>query len=1152
MTTHLDLRGPLPRGRLVIEASAGTGKTYSLSALVVRHVAELDRSTSSLLVVTFTKAAAAELRDRSRRALVDALEVLDAGVAPDGSWMEVLVRCDAVERAHRRRRVAQAIASFDDATISTIHGFCQQALRQLGVRSAAALNSSLGGGNELVAEVCRDLVVASLLDKASLFNWKSDTTPGSVLSELVGAVDAVLSNSGSLVVPAVGDAPELEAWIELVQRAALEVGRRRRLRNELGFDDLLTGLRDAIVDPVEGPAVVSALNERYHLVLVDEFQDTDPVQWEIFDRGFHGDMVLVGDPKQAIYRFRGADVHTYLAATKGQSTVHLATNYRSDRDTVAATNSLLEGVSLGDERIMAMPVEAAPDAPDRALRPGAPLIIRRVPRNPGDPGVLSAGDARQLIVDDLVGVVIDLLDRHRLERGGQSLPVTPGSIAVLVPTHSTAELVVRALTDAGVPAVRTRTGSVLDSPAAAEWIRLLAAIERPSATATVRAAALGVFFGRMPHEVDPAAEGSDEVVSDLQRRCAQWAADLTELPFLAWYDRVRAESGAVTTLLGRSGGERDLTDLDHIAELLAAELHGSGTSASTIRRSLDRLRSTSGEADERDPQMRRIDSDADAVQVTTMHASKGLEYPIVLMPFSWQPPWSEGPLVYNDSDRGARVIDIASKWNWTAGLETKEVRKHRTDIELLGDQLRLLYVGLTRAQHRTVVWWAPATRVDRWALSTLLLDRDEHGDPLGGRPGFVEAKAQGGGVKLKLITPRVAIDDEYAETVLQTLATRSGGLIEATVCPDVVTDERWSGPVEVEPLAELGVADTGGRVVVDPSWRRWSFSSVTRTREHRFVSPDDLAPVVGGADEPQVEVDRADTSVDSGPSPDGVDSVDGVGRSETVPLADVLGGRAFGNLVHAVLETIDPTSDTLEGDLAAGVVAQLERDRLPVDPAQLVEGLMAMLRSPLGPLFDGRCLADIAPADRLAELSFDLPLVGTRGRVPTRLIGEVLLDTLERDDPQRPYAEQLAAGRFPVEVAGYLQGSIDAVLRIHDASGSPRFVVVDYKTNRLHERGIARPLDAYHPDRLPEAMAHHDYPLQALLYSVALHRYLRWRLGGYDPAVHLGGVAYLFVRGMIGSATPLVGDHPYGVFAWSPPPATIEALDRLLASGGRA
>ena len=187
----------------------------------------------------------------------------------------------------------------------------------------------------------------------------------------------------------------------------------------------------------------------------------------------------------------------------------------------------------------------------------------------------------------------------------------------------------------------------------------------------------------------------------------------------------------------------------------------------------------------------------------------------------------------------------------------------------------------------------------------------------------------------------------------------------------------------------------------------------------------------------------------------------------------------------------------------------------------------------------------------MAELTFDLPFGAVVPRVTTADIGRVLLETLPVTDPQRPYAQTLADDRFTVDLAGFLQGSIDAVLRVSDGDNH-RFVVVDYKTNREHDRGAATPLDAYHPSLLPAAMAHSDYPLQALLYSVALHRYLRWRLPGYAPERHLGGIAYLFVRGMVGPATPTHDGCPYGVFDWRPPAATIEALDRLFAGAGRS
>jgi exodeoxyribonuclease V beta subunit len=252
-------------------------------------------------------------------------------------------------------------------------------------------------------------------------------------------------------------------------------------------------------------------------------------------------------------------------------------------------------------------------------------------------------------------------------------------------------------------------------------------------------------------------------------------------------------------------------------------------------------------------------------------------------------------------------------------------------------------------------------------------------------------------------------------------------------------------------------------------------------------------------------------------------------------------------MVHEVLEVIDPTSADLEDDLRIAVDDQLRRDRLEVDPAVLVAGLAAAVRTPLGPFASGLRLADLLVTDRLAELEFDLPLAD--GRISVSSLGEVLLATLSSDDPVRPYAQALIEGRFDVDLAGYLQGSIDAVLRVPGTGKDHRYVVVDYKSNRLHERGAAQPLDAYHPDLLVGAMAEHDYVLQALLYNVALHRYLRWRLPDYRPADHLGGIAYLFLRGMVGEQTPIHDGHSYGVFTWCPPVETIEALDHLMATG---
>ena len=1151
MSTAFDLTGELPTGRLVIEASAGTGKTYSLSALVVRHVAELGRTPDQLLVVTYTRAAAAELRDRTRAALVAARAAFDDPAAAAASdWLQRLVTGAPDDVAQRRDRVVAAIASFDDATITTIHGFCQITLRQLGLRSGTMLDSELGdSSSQVVEEVCRDLLIAQLVENPRRLDWPTNgLTPTAVLGALTSAVKALLGNPGATPIPNPATATpgkndpieRLARWVALVSKAAEEVGQRRRARQELGYDDLITGLHSAIDDPQHGPAVIEWLRQRYALVMVDEFQDTDPVQWQIFERPFHDRLVTVGDPKQAIYRFRGADVHAYLRATQGAATVHLATNWRSDADLVAATNALVDGVEFGHQRIVGTAVAAAPTAATRALAPGHPLQMRWLRPDASllsPTGKFSTPLGRRAIVRDLAATVVDLLSHHTITGKRGTALVRPGDIAVLVPNHSNADSVSRALARAGVPAVRTRTGSVFVTPAATEWAILLAAMERPASAPTARAAGLGVFLRRRPIDLDPEAPDAAVVLGELQRHLATWAERLTTRSFLAWYDQVRAESNLVPQLLGDPDGERRLTDLDHIAEQLAAELGATGATAPSAHRLLDRLRADASVADELGDQMRRIDSDAQAVQVTTLHSSKGLEYPVVLLPLQWQIPTDRGPSIYTNPD-GDRVIDVATKQKWSGAVneEKPAAREHYAATEAYNDRLRLLYVGLTRAEHRTVLWWAPGIDAHKSSANVVLFDRDDTGTPLNTRPTITFGQ-QGGPKPEKALIP----NPDPATTVhrLAVLTDRSGGTIEVAECPAQTPSVLWAPAAEAGVAPVLGVAPTGGRRVADPMWRHWSFTSITKTLDVEWSLAVPSAPVTGGNDEAEVADDANDPAV-----------VEATSNAASMPLADVVAGAEFGTLVHSVLEQVDPASATLLDDLQRTLRAQAARDGVVIDTGLVAKGLLAAVETPLGSIAEGKRLADIPTSDRLTELTFDMPLHSSGVRPTAVQIGEVLLAHLGADDPIRKYAHELAEGRFTVDLAGHLQGSIDAVLRVADDAGKYRYLLVDYKTNRLHQRGATDPLAAYHPSLLPAAMAHSDYPLQALLYSVAVHRYLRWRLGAaYVPDDHLGGVAYLFVRGMVGAATPLVEGQPHGVFSWRPPAAAIVALDRLLATG---
>jgi len=253
-----------------------------------------------------------------------------------------------------------------------------------------------------------------------------------------------------------------------------------------------------------------------------------------------------------------------------------------------------------------------------------------------------------------------------------------------------------------------------------------------------------------------------------------------------------------------------------------------------------------------------------------------------------------------------------------------------------------------------------------------------------------------------------------------------------------------------------------------------------------------------------------------------------------------------------VLEATDFAAADLKAELAAHVAEAQARRRVEIgDPAHVVDGLAAAIETPLGPLVGDARLRDIARADRLDELSFELPLVGgddPTGRLALGAIAAVLGEHLPAGDPLGGYAARLSDPSLRPSVRGFLTGSLDLVLRLD----GNRFAVADHKTNWLAAPGEA--LTAWHhrPSALAAEMEHAHYGLQALLYTVALHRYLRWRLPGYDPDVNLAGVLYLFLRGMTGPDVPRVDGAPCGVFAWKPPGALVVALSDVLDRGGAA
>jgi exodeoxyribonuclease V beta subunit len=449
-----EVAGSLPRGVTVLEASAGTGKTYAIAALAARYVADgtpLER----VLLVTFTRMATGELRERVRERLGSVLRGLDqvlAGVLFVGDRVVELLAVGPEELVLRRRdRLARALANFDAATIATTHGFCQEVLGGLGIAADLEPNVEFVEDlSDLLSEVVDDLYVRRF--------HGGDEPPFSRAQALQIARLAV-ENPDAAIAPVTGDVPQMRRRLALAVRQELEA-RKQRLA-VMTYDDLLTRL-DAALGSGQGAAIAARLRARYDVVLVDEFQDTDPMQWNIMRRAFaEGEraLVLIADPKQAIYAFRGADVYAYLDAARAAVTrATLTINWRSDQGLIDAYDALFANSKLGDEGIVYRRVQAADANCARRLHGapgGAPLRIRVVERESVDQtarGFAQVSSTREHIARDLAGDAVTLLSSEaeieiRSEDGTTTRRerIHPGHIAVLVRTNATAALIRQAL-----------------------------------------------------------------------------------------------------------------------------------------------------------------------------------------------------------------------------------------------------------------------------------------------------------------------------------------------------------------------------------------------------------------------------------------------------------------------------------------------------------------------------------------------------------------------------------------------------------------------------------------------------------------------------------------------------------------------------------
>jgi len=1197
----------LETGRVVVEASAGTGKTYSLTVLVVRHVAELGLTADQLLMVTFTNAATAELREKTREQAQETLQYLRISKM-EHPWMATMLATPE-SRATAIDNLQQFLSHFDDTTITTIHGFCQIVLRRAGLHSPAPQKYVVQDNvDDIINQVITDLLIDPMSDDARLLHGNLYPRTGDdphpltssdvrkSLSKLHEAVKRRMGNPKALMLPELAPSPfatkidalkkrdpeitrQAETIASCVNTVIAEVHRRCYDAGIITYDDMVRMVAETLDKNDEvAQNLARSIASQYSIVMVDEFQDTDASQWSIFSHIYEANpeevtLVTVGDPKQAIYRFRGADVQVYIDAVKNVKQAHaLDTNYRSDKRLLTALATLFKDNTFDTAgNVEFVPVSAAKknekgavtsiSVPPNPNVPGAPLEIRYL-ANFSDPGTETGADKKdvktpmnndasrvqRIFWRDVANHVVELLQHGNIpdkksSTDGATRAITPNDIAILVNSHSDAETAVRYLHESLVPAVRFKTDSVFGSQAAMHWLMLLGALANPGKPQFVRAYALS-WFGNVSE--DQLAQASDDDVAKWQRDCAESAELLQSRGVAALFLSFRNRAGFLQRVLGEDDGERHITDLDHLAEILAsiprfARNAGAGECYETLSELVN-------DSDSRNEQFqRRIEGDEVAVKVMTIHSSKGLQFPIVFLPtlIKKPPPMGSNPKMFSFSFPGEtssrRILDIASghdgasNWSFdptgTSDSYFKNIHKGKdrsalAKEDVFFDSKRLLYVALTRAEHKVVLYWSATGENNgkgniKVALAQVLA---AHNSDL----------------------PGIPVEAEPLNALMASIASASQRTIAAIpLRPSKADPFKWAKLNSAQQATATTAQYARTNKVSTSGFARWSYSELSRTLKGDHYNKSNDSDLGGATDEPNDAPTLPPLVSNINIAPDVAIA--------SMSLYNIAGSNTFGTTVHEIFDSINPASTQLNEDVQNEVEHQFVNTHSPEQRVKITEGIIASIHAPLGGPFAGNTLQTLGTTHRLSELEFNFHLPHSDDHAfPLSDIGALMLQHGNLDPHLTAYAQDIVDKPSTVNVAGYMTGSIDAVLRVNSENKEPVYVVADYKTNRLLSPANAQqnPLTPYHPDNLVISMVEHGFILQALVYSVALHRYLQWRQPGYDPNIHLGGAAYLYIRGMTGHSTDEPTPRPYGVYHWRPETALVLALDALFAGKG--
>jgi exodeoxyribonuclease V beta subunit len=1095
---------PLPTGTLV-EASAGTGKTHAVAQYVTKAIATDDTlRIGEILVTTYTRNAAAELKERIRGRLVATSLLLKgkppAGYNPDD--LDTHLLADEPNRAAMARRLDRAAAEFDTAVIGTIHAVCSRLLRLGGVEVADT--GAEEDCDRVVAEVVNDAVVSEAVAGR---HWEE--------KELSKLVKHALADPFLQIAPDPEGCEQDEQALRQQLRTLIEdctKKARGRMQASPSFDELLVMTWEKVSDqPTDKPAEKEGketfrqlLRDKFKLAIVDEAQDTNRLQWELFHAIFppagSNALIAVGDPKQAIYGFRGADVSAYVNHAQDGVPLEdglpprrtLAVNRRSDGPLLDGLNHVMAGAAFGPG-IAYQEVSPAPDRGESQLADLKPVEFL-------DVGEMSLTEAA-------VRKVHEVLTRRHF-KPPEPRPFKPHEVCVLVRTNATGAAIARRLQELKIPAVTEGTASVMEGQMAAGLRCLLEAMEKPSDSGRGRRAAATAFFGRQLTEV---AQLEDRDLQQIRGDIASLHATLQRHGVAAMAAEIMANREMVTRIATGDGGDRRLVDFAHVVEVLNDASGGRGCHA---RQLLEHVAALANQDATAELVSRRVESDAEAVTIMTVHAAKGLQFPCVIVVHGWsKAPQSKRPEIFHQD--GKRLMDISKAL--PNGDIPEAVRHAARDAE--NDELRrLIYVAVTRPQHHISI-----LRTASWQKSLL-------NDALPQSPATAEA-----------------IDPDHDAA----LAVRPAA--------ELPIPESWTPATATE---KIGVAPVPPQV--EQTYRRTSYSGIAKAASRGTVNVHEAESPGNDEDAFATSAAGQESDADDAAPPAPAASVPEPDVSR-FPIAPLPAGTAFGTIAHDCFELIEAVPGVSEADLRSHVqdvvnsvaTARFMQDHRDAFATMLTNAMLTPFGGPADAPFRSLRFADFGKADRLVEMNFEMAMATLDSGVQARHVGSVLQHftaKLPDDDPLARYAADLAGPQFNVPLAGLINGAIDAVFRLPGSTADdPRLLIADYKTNKLHDRDAAVPLAAYAPAKLFRAMASHHYLLQSLVYGTAVWRMLRWRLGprkpaGWDPAECITGVVYGFVRGMQGPATPEDAEGGrYGVFTWQPPAGIWRRLSDLLA-----